>query len=52
MFDITSSKLLILGIVALKADQPIEYDGVAGRVTNVADANQYLNRQYRKGWEL
>ena len=41
-----------LGVVALRADQAIEYDGVAGRVTNVASANQYLSRQYRKGWEL
>jgi predicted dehydrogenase len=41
-----------LGVVALQADQAIEYDGVAGRVTNVASANQYLSREYRKGWEL
>jgi predicted dehydrogenase len=41
-----------LGVVALRADQAIEYDGAASRVTNVADANQYLSRQYRKGWEL
>ena len=41
-----------LGVVALRADQAIEYDGVAGQVTNVASANQYLSRQYRKGWEL
>jgi predicted dehydrogenase len=43
---------MILGVVALRADHAIEYDGVAGRVTNVADANQYLSRVYRKGWEL
>ena len=41
-----------LGIVALMADQAIEYDGVAGKVTNVPSANQYLGRVYRKGWEL
>ncbi|TMJ11485.1 MAG: Gfo/Idh/MocA family oxidoreductase [Alphaproteobacteria bacterium] len=41
-----------LGIVALKAEQPIEYDGAAGRITNVADANQFLTREYRAGWEL
>jgi hypothetical protein len=46
------NETMILGIVALKADQAIEYDGAAGKVTNVADANQYLARQYRKGWEL
>ena len=41
-----------LGVVALMTDQAIEYDGAAGRVTNVAAANQYLSRQYRKGWDL
>ncbi len=41
-----------LGVVALRTDHVIEYDAVAGRVTNVAEANQYLSRQYRKGWEL
>jgi len=41
-----------LGIVALLADQAIDYDPVAGRINNVADANQYLSRTYRKGWEL
>jgi predicted dehydrogenase len=41
-----------LGVVALQADQAILYDGAAGRVTNVASANQYLSREYRKGWEL
>ncbi len=41
-----------LGIVALLADQAIAYDDASGRVTNVAEANQYLGRTYRKGWEL
>jgi predicted dehydrogenase len=51
-YAVPLNETMILGIVALKADQAIEYDGAAGRVTNVADANQYLTRQYRKGWEL
>lgn len=41
-----------LGVVAMRADQAIEYDGAAGRITNLPAANQYLGRQYRKGWEL
>ena len=42
-----------LGIVAMKAEQPILYDGAAGRITNLPDANRYLAREtYRKGWEL
>ena len=51
-YAVPLNETMILGIVALKADAPLEYDGAAGRVTNVADANQYLTRQYRKGWEL
>jgi predicted dehydrogenase len=46
------NETMLLGMVAMRADQPIEYDGATGRVTNVADANRFLDRQYRKGWEL
>ncbi|MBX3484171.1 Gfo/Idh/MocA family oxidoreductase [Phenylobacterium sp.] len=51
-YAVPLNETMILGIVALKADRPIEYDGAAGRVTNAPDANQYLTRTYRKGWEL
>jgi hypothetical protein len=30
----------------------IRYDGEKGEVTNVKEANQYLRREYRKGWIL
>ncbi len=46
------NETMILGIVALRAGQPIEYDGARGRITNAEAANQYLDREYRKGWEL
>ena len=46
------TETMLLGNVALRAGQPIDYDGAAGRITNVADANRYLDREYRKGWEL
>lgn len=46
------TETMLLGVVALKAGQPIDYDGAAGQVTNVPDANRYLDREYRKGWEL
>lgn len=44
------TETMLLGMVALRADQPIEYDG--DRITNVAEANQFLDREYRKGWAL
>jgi predicted dehydrogenase len=45
---------MLLGIVALRTGQgrKIMYDGATGQVTNIADANQYLQREYRKGWSL
>jgi hypothetical protein len=45
---------MLLGVVALRAGQgrKILYDGAAMRITNVPDANQYLTREYRPGWEL
>jgi predicted dehydrogenase len=46
------NEAMILGCAALKADQPLEWDAAAGRITNAPDANQYLTRTYRKGWEL
>lgn len=48
------TETMLLGIAALRAGQgkKIIYDGPNMKITNVADANQFLTRQYRKGWEL
>jgi predicted dehydrogenase len=46
------NETMLLGIVALKADKAIEWDAAAGQITNAPEANQYLTRDYRKGWEL
>lgn len=45
---------MLLGVVALKTGQgrKITYDGATGRVTNIPEANQYLQREYREGWKL
>jgi len=44
----------LLGLVALRTGQgrKIEYDGPGMRVTNVEEANRYLTREYRPGWEV
>jgi predicted dehydrogenase len=42
----------LLGNIALKLDQKIEWDPVAFRITNNQEANQYLRREYRQGWGL
>jgi hypothetical protein len=38
--------------VALRTGKRLLYDGTNKKITNVADANRYLSREYRKGWEL
>ena len=48
------TEVMLLGIVALRAGQGkrIEYDPVAGRITNDEEANRFLTREYRQGWSL
>jgi hypothetical protein len=41
-----------LGNVALRVGHRIEWDSLAFRVTNCREANQYLTREYRRGWDL
>lgn len=40
----------LLGNVAMRAARPLEYDAKAMAFTNAPDANQYLTKEYRKGW--
>lgn len=37
---------------ALRSGRILKYDAAARKITNVADANKYLSREYRKGWEM
>jgi len=37
--------------VALRTGKTLYYDSASMKVTNVPDANKYLAREYRKGWE-
>ncbi len=48
------TETMLLGVVAMKTGQGkrIYYDGEKGQITNNSDANQYLQREYRKGWSL
>ena len=43
---------MLLGLVAYRVGKKLEYDGTRGRVTNSAEANDLLSRQYRPGWIL
>lgn len=48
------TETMLLGLVALRTGQgrKILYDGESGRISNIADANQYLTREYRAGWAI
>jgi predicted dehydrogenase len=46
------TEFLLLGNVATLVDGPIEYDPVAGKITNSAEADRLLRREYRQGWSL
>jgi hypothetical protein len=37
--------------VALKSGKTLKYDAANRKITNVAEANKYLSREYRKGWD-
>jgi predicted dehydrogenase len=44
------TEVMLLGIVALRANTKIHYDAETVRVTNNLQANQLLGREYRTGW--
>ncbi|HTS44569.1 MAG TPA: Gfo/Idh/MocA family oxidoreductase [Puia sp.] len=46
------TETILLGAVALRAGKKVEYDSVNMKITNLPDANKYLVREYRPGWEL
>ena len=46
------TEVMLLGIVALRAGKKIHYDGANMKITNAPEANDFLKREYRKGWSL
>ena len=44
------TEVMLLGIVALRAGKKIDYDGANMKITNVAEANDFLRRESRQGW--
>ncbi len=43
---------LMLGLAAHQAGKVLNYNPAEGRVTNDSTANDYLRKEYRKGWVL
>jgi predicted dehydrogenase len=46
------TEVMLLGVVALRAGTKIHYDGNEMRITNPTSANEFLRRDYRRGWTL
>jgi len=46
------TETVVLGCVAQRVGKRIEWDGPNMKVTNVPEANQFIKREYRKGWSL
>jgi hypothetical protein len=45
-------EIMLLGVVSLRAGTKLHYDGDSMRVTNNDAANEFLTRQYRRGYSL
>jgi hypothetical protein len=46
------TEVLLLGNIAIRTGEKLLWDGPNMRITNVPEANKYIQRQYRQGWTL
>ncbi len=46
------TEAMLLGLVALRTGEKIEWDAKKMRVTNLPEANELVRHEYRKGWVL
>jgi predicted dehydrogenase len=46
------AEAVLLGNVAYRTGKKLEWDAATAKVTGCPEAAQYLQREYRKGWEL
>jgi len=53
-FDVAGllTEFILLGNVAIRTGKKLQWDGPNCQVTNCPEAAQYVNKEYRKGWEL
>lgn len=42
----------LLGSLAVRLNRPLDWDGVNMKITNDEEANQYVHRQNRPGWDF
>ena len=48
----TLAETVLLGAVAFRSGKKLEWDAVAMKATNAHEADKFLSREYRKGWEV
>ena len=46
------TEAVLLGTVAYRVGQKLDWDPVDLKATNCPEADRYLRREYRKGWTL
>ena len=46
------TEMVLLGNLAVRTGRRIEWDAKNMKVTNDREAQKYVKREYRKGWEL
>ncbi len=46
------TEMVLLGVVAFRSGQKIEWDGPSMKATNCSAAEEFIRPAYRKGWEL
>jgi hypothetical protein len=46
------TEVALLGTLALRTEKVLEWDSASRRVTNDAEANQFVFPPYRSGWKL
>ena len=46
------TEAVLLGNIANRVGQPLDWDSANLKITNLPDSQQYLSRQYRAGWTL
>ncbi len=46
------TEIVLLGNLAIRVGEKLQWDGPNMKVTNVPQANEYVHTQYREGWTL
>ena len=48
------TEMVLIGQLAARVGpgKRIEWDNEAGKVKNLPEANQYVNKEYRPGWKI